>query len=146
MLNESYKNGLINATTGRILLCCGSRVQLYTLNGALLVDQLVGASETDSVAGASFFEPHGDEWLGRELIFTGHARGVVNIWSVEVHPQHGRWYLRHAHRLLHPRLTLGDDAAAITCILPLPSKVYTGDEDGRVVSLFLSITISIDSL
>ena len=99
------------------------------------MDQLVGASGADPVTGASFFEPQGDEWLGRELIFTGHARGVVNILSVEVHPQHGRWHLRLVHRLIHPRLVSGDDAAAITCILPLPGRVYTGDEDGRVVSL-----------
>lgn len=41
-------------------------------------------------------------------------------------------HLKSMHHLDHVGYNIG---AAMTCILPLAQRVYTGDEDGRVVSV-----------
>ena len=46
----------------------------------------------------------------------------------------GRFSLEHIKRMDHLDVTGSNTHAAITAVLPLPQTVYTGDEDGRVVS------------
>ncbi|KAF2454179.1 hypothetical protein BDY21DRAFT_354308 [Lineolata rhizophorae] len=148
----------INSVSGHVALCCGAHVRLYTLNGALLLDQnvcdegLATSSASggnggnggpaadvvgdDYVASCAFYEGIGNEWLERELLFTGHRRGVVKIWSVEA-DERGRWRLVLVKRL-HSVDTNREDganyAAAVSCILPTAQVLYTGDDEGRVVS------------
>jgi len=153
----------INDATGDIMICCGQNVLLYTLNGELILDQNVcvlpnasppansnksagsganGGWEDDFVHSCAFYEGSGgNEWLENQLVFTGHKRGVVNIWRKTVDDRAGRWVLQHMRRLDHvnPKSETGVNVeAAITCIAPLPTLVYTGDEDGRVVSIPLA--------
>lgn len=127
----------INDATGEILLCSGPNVVLYTLNGDLLLDQNVcGGGPEDSVQSCAFYEGAGNEWLENYLVFTGHRRGRVNIWRKVVGPL-GRWVLELVRQLDHvdPKSETGANVdAAITCIAPMPQMVYTGDDDGRVVS------------
>ena len=52
---------------------------LYTLNGALLLEQAACDSADDSVLTCVFYESVNNEWLERDLLFTGHKRGVVNV-------------------------------------------------------------------
>ena len=54
-------------------------MSLYTLNGALLVEQRAGESTDDPILTCEFYEGVNDEWLERELLFTGHKGGVVNV-------------------------------------------------------------------
>lgn len=68
----------VSNTTGHILLCCGAWVALYTLNGELLVRQRVCEDE-DATLCCAFYEGLKNEWVERELVFTGHGRGVVNV-------------------------------------------------------------------
>lgn len=147
----------INDATGDVMLCCGQNVLLYTLNGELIIDQNVccagdptgagagaGGSTTaapamdDYVHSCAFYEGSGgSEWLENQLIFTGHKRGTVNVWRKAVDGKTGRWVLEPVRRLDHvnPKSETGANVeAAITCIAPLPALVYTGDDDGRVVS------------
>lgn len=72
----------INDVSGDILLCCGRWVMLYTLNGDLILSQNVCLSTEvdDYVFSCAFYEGSGNEWLEQDLIFTGHRRGVVNVW------------------------------------------------------------------
>jgi hypothetical protein len=82
-----------------------------------------------------FYEGDQNEWLGRELVLTGHSRGVVNIWSKVI--RSGRFELELIRQLHHTdssRDTGANISTGISCILPLPHVVYTGDEAGRVVS------------
>lgn len=138
----------ISNVSGHILICQGPNVLLYTLNGHLLLKQNVCDSDSDPDSDSdcnnaeegdllccAFYEGAGNEWLERELLFTGHGNGVVNVWALTVLGD-GAWYL-----LLVKRLSHGEDfggggggngGAAITAILPMPHGVYTGDEEGRV--------------
>lgn len=126
----------INDVTGDIAVCRGNCISLYTLNGALLLRQDIYESADDHILSCVFYEGVSDEWLERELLFTGHRRGVVNIWSKTIHE--GRFELELIRQLHHtdPSRDTGENiTAGISCILALPQVVYTGDEVGRVVSL-----------
>lgn len=71
----------INNVTGHIVLACGSRLIIATLNGKVLLDQDVctGEEDGDSITAVAVYEGVGNEWCARELIFTGHRRGVVKV-------------------------------------------------------------------
>lgn len=61
------------------MVCRGKRVTLYSLNGSLLIDQVICDSDDDFIMSCAFYEGESNEWLERELLFTGHKRGVVNV-------------------------------------------------------------------
>ena len=124
----------VSNVSGHVLLCQGQDVLLYTLNGRLLVRQKVCESQNDRMTCCAFYEGAGNEWLERELIFTGHTYGVVNVWTLTT-LVNGAWYLQLVKRLNHTdasREDGGNTSASITAILAMPQAVYTGDEDGRV--------------
>ena len=53
-----------------------------------------------------------------------------------------KWSANLINVLNHGDPSYPTQAAPITCILPMPHNVYTGDEDGRVVrSSFLALDI-----
>jgi beige protein homolog 1 len=125
----------INEISGEIMLCSGPNVVLYTINGTLILDQNVCAEQDDYIQACAFYEGAGNEWLENYLVFTGHRRGRVNVWRKVV--MNGRWVLEFMRRLDHvdPKSESGANVeAGITCITPMPQCVYTGDDDGRVVS------------
>jgi hypothetical protein len=128
----------INDVSGDIMLCRGQKVALYTLNGELLIDQNVCTDHDDWISSCAFYEGTGNEWLESSLVFTGQRRGVVNVWKKVVGKGDGKWKLELVKRLDHvdsKREERGNVEAAITCVTPMPQAVYTGDEDGRVVSI-----------
>ncbi|KAJ5649607.1 uncharacterized protein N7484_003330 [Penicillium longicatenatum] len=123
----------INDVTGDIIVCRGNRITMYTLNGDVLVDQPVCESSEDHVLSCVFYEGVQNEWLERELVLTGHSRGVVNIWAKNIHD--GLFELeliRQLHHTDNSRDNGANISAGISCILALPQVVYTGDEAGRV--------------
>ncbi|KAL1627864.1 Beige protein-like 1 [Diplodia seriata] len=127
----------INNVNGHVMLCTGPRLLLYTLNGRLLLDQDVcdTIDPDDVVYSCGFYEGVGNEWLEKELIVTGHRRGVVNVWQRTLEPGTGEWILEIVKRLNHVdpvREDGGNYPGAITCILPMAQTVYTGDDDGKV--------------
>ncbi|KAI9772725.1 MAG: hypothetical protein M1840_000320 [Geoglossum simile] len=129
----------INDVTGNIMLCRGQRVTLYTLNGQLLLDQSVCDTNEDYVVSCAFYEGTGNEWLERDILFTGHKRGIVNIWNKRIH--NGEFQLEHIKRLNHVDQFHNEGvnvSCSMTYILPMAQVVYTGDENGRVVSLLSS--------
>ena len=54
-------------------------MSLYDLNGRMMLEQVVCEGNDDCIASCAFYEGNGDEWLERDIIFTGHRRGVVNV-------------------------------------------------------------------
>lgn len=71
----------INNATGHIVLACGPRLLVTTLNGKLLMEQdvCIGDEEMGDITALAVYEGVGNEWCERELIFTGHRRGVVKV-------------------------------------------------------------------
>lgn len=148
----------INDVTGDVMLGAGQNILLYTLNGEPILDQNVclgataaaaahhnepaaAAAAENFVHACAFYEGStgGSEWLENQLVFTGHRRGVVNVWRKTVGERTGKWMLEFVRRLDHVNLkseTGANVEAPITCVAPLAGLVYTGDDDGRVVSLF----------
>jgi len=57
--------------------------------------------------------------------------GDRQIWNMAIHE--GKFHLDHVKRLNHMDPAGFNFSAAITCTLPMPLVLYTGDEDGRVV-------------
>ncbi|KAI1996119.1 beige protein-like 1 [Ophidiomyces ophidiicola] len=130
---EAVDHARINDATGNIMICRGNRLSLFTLNGTLLLEQIICDQNEDSVLSCAFYEGVSNEWIERELIFTGHRRGLVNIWSKTI--RNGRFELDLIRQLHHVDQARGDgpvSTAGITCILPMAQVVYTGDEAGRV--------------
>lgn len=171
----------INDCTGDVLLCRGQTVTIFTLNGELVLEQNVcegggygDGGGSDFVSACAWYEGAGNEWVEAELVFTGHRRGVVNVWKKTTASSRqsqttgwannnhgggegqGKWHLE-----LVKRLETGDGRngqgtamgsggnggnggrgageASVTCIRPMAQCLYTGDEDGRVVSFLLSL-------
>lgn len=69
----------VSDVNGDIALCTGPTVQLYTLNGELILSQNLCEVADDQIVSCAFYEGSGNEWLVRELLLTGHKRGVVNV-------------------------------------------------------------------
>ncbi|KAI6781909.1 Beige protein-like protein [Emericellopsis cladophorae] len=133
---RAVEDAKINNVTGEIMLCSGPNVLLYTLNGSLILDMNVCTDPEDYVHSCAFYEGAGNEWLEDQLVFTGHRKGRVNIWRKSI--KGGKWTLEFLRRLDHvdPKSDKGGSTeAGITCISPMPTCVYTGDDDGRVVGI-----------
>ena len=62
-----------------IMLCRGSDVSIWTLNGDLFFEQAMFVEGEDQIYSCAFYEGSGSEYLERNLIFTGQRRGVVNV-------------------------------------------------------------------
>jgi len=124
----------VNDVSGEILLCAGQTATIFTINGAILLRQNICESSEDAIVSCAFYEGFGNEWLERELVFTGHKRGIVNIWQKRI-GKLGGFELLHVKRLQHVNQFQSEIVvqAAITEVLPMPAAVYTGDEMGRVV-------------
>ncbi len=137
-LSRTVECASINDISGEIMLCSGPNVVLYTLNGDLILDQNVCGNEVhdDYVQSCAFYEGANNEWLENYLVFTGHRKGRVHVWR-KVVAKNGRWTLEFLRRLDHvdPKSESGANVdSAMTCITAMPQLVYTGDDDGRVVS------------
>lgn len=61
------------------MLCRGRTVSLFTLNGEKILDQDVCHEPDDTITACAFYEGSGNEYLERNLIFTGQRQGVVNV-------------------------------------------------------------------
>ncbi|KAI5362388.1 Putative BEACH domain, PH-like domain superfamily, PH-BEACH domain, BEACH domain superfamily protein [Septoria linicola] len=124
----------VSNVSGHILLCRGAKVSLYTLNGRLLVEQKICERDDEEILCCAFYEGQGNEYLQKELIFTGHANGVTNVWALTT-LNDGSWFLRQVKRLQHVDFMDAGSvtkAARITAIMPVARDVWTGDEEGNV--------------
>ncbi|PVI05394.1 beach-domain-containing protein [Periconia macrospinosa] len=155
----TVQSARINNVTGHIVLACGPRLIVTSLNGKVLLNKDVcGGEDEGDISAVAIYEGVGNEWCERELIFTGHRRGIVKIFHLTPFSQmqnmppttSDKWNLRLIQQLNHADTNLVDSStntntnsnyqAPITCILPLPHNVYTGDESGKVVrSSFLNL-------
>ncbi|KAI9880187.1 MAG: hypothetical protein M1823_006756, partial [Watsoniomyces obsoletus] len=122
-----------NDVTGNIILCHGGEISIYTINGGLLLRQESGDRYGEAILSCACYEGAGNEWLERDILFTGHRKGIVRVWSKII--REGKFELELVRQLNHTdssREDGGNVTAAISCILAMPQAVYTGDEDGKV--------------
>ena len=152
----------INDVTGLILLCRNREIHIYNINGSRLLSTPIDAGDPITSCAAYEGTSTGTEWIERDIIFTGHSNGIVRTWWLRVGDT--GWVLDCVRQLDHDgqrrpvssrggsgangasgasgdvnrvgRTKAGNVSSAITCILPMPQVVYTGDEHGRVVSFF----------
>ena len=68
----------VHDVDGTLMICRGALLSLYTLNGDPILEQNI-CTEDDIIESCAFYEGSGTEFLERNLIFTGHRRGVVNV-------------------------------------------------------------------
>ncbi|KAF8460336.1 hypothetical protein BDZ91DRAFT_739593 [Kalaharituber pfeilii] len=128
----------VNDISGDIMVCCGQEVQLYTLNGEIVLTQNVCDGGEDMIVSCAFYEGQGNEWLEKELVLTGHKRGVVKIWQKSISnlsSSSTKFCLTLLKTLQHLNQYQSDMNVvqpSITAILPMVSAVYTGDDAGRV--------------
>ena len=122
----------VHDADGTIALGREPSVALHTLNGAPLVEQNVCVEGDEAVTCLAFYEGVAAEHVEHTLLFTGHRRGAVNVWALSVHG--ASFALAHVKRMVHADAAGMVHGAAITCVLPRALTVYTGDDDGRVVS------------
>lgn len=57
----------------------GRVISLYTLNGQTILEHDVCVEGDDAVVSCAFYEGSGNEYLERDLIFTGQKKGVANV-------------------------------------------------------------------
>ena len=69
----------INDVTGNVVLCRGSEASLWSLNGDSLLTQEIPSDGDNRISSCAFYEGVGNEYLERQLVFTGHQRGIVNV-------------------------------------------------------------------
>lgn len=48
-----------------------------------MLDQPASETTDDYIVSCAFYEGANNEWLERELLFTGHKRGLVNVGTIE---------------------------------------------------------------
>ena len=85
---KSLSCARIHDVNGTIMICRGPDLSLFTLNGDPILEQSLGKEE-DNITSCAFYEGAGNEYLQRDLIFTGHRRGVVNVCQDLVVPFSG---------------------------------------------------------
>jgi WD40 repeat protein len=140
-LRTPVQHAKINSATGHIVLAVGPRLVVTTLNGTVLMDEDIcdGEEETEGITAIAVYEGAGNAWCERELIFTGHRRGIVKIFHLSpstipnpTTTPNTKWSLPLINVLAHADPMIDRAVGAVTCILPLEKSVYTGDEEGRV--------------
>jgi len=73
----------INDINGNIVLCSNKNMFVYTLNGRHLAEGVLSENDNHLVTSCELYQGvHGD-WSPYDLIFTGHARGLVKVCTLE---------------------------------------------------------------
>ncbi|CAG8486905.1 4172_t:CDS:10 [Ambispora leptoticha] len=133
----------INDTTGDIATCCGPTIRLWSINGDLLITK----SAVDPVLCCVFYEGKLNEWFERDVILTGHKKGVVKVWNktyVDGEKKVWKWCLEHRHTLKHENRIGVKFSADIVALFTSANQraLYCGDSVGKVHAWVLPDTKS----
>ncbi|EGC32207.1 hypothetical protein DICPUDRAFT_155867 [Dictyostelium purpureum] len=75
----------INDQTGDILVCSGTTINIYTINGELCISHKTSQITNDQITTCIWSK--GQEWLGENVFLTGHRDGKLKIWAMETRLQ-----------------------------------------------------------
>ncbi|KAK5575935.1 hypothetical protein RB653_007070 [Dictyostelium firmibasis] len=71
----------IHDTTGEIVVCSGTTISVYTVNGESLINFKTSQIANDQITCCIWSK--GPEWLGENVLLTGHRDGKVKVWGLE---------------------------------------------------------------
>ncbi|KAI9471034.1 MAG: WD40-repeat-containing domain protein [Benjaminiella poitrasii] len=136
----------INDTTGDIITCSGHILRVWTINGDLYLTKSTCPS-SESILSCIFYERRMTEWSNKDLIITGHKKGVVKFWFKQIENDKStgkyRWTLALAHQIHHKsRVNQSFDKSDIVCLYISNSKktLFTGSNQGQVYAFVLPDT------
>ncbi|KAH9262136.1 hypothetical protein BASA82_000814 [Batrachochytrium salamandrivorans] len=130
----------IHEGVGDILTCCETLLRLWNVNGELMLSKSISLTFLDPVMSCAFYEGRPSESFDSSIIFTGHKKGHVKIWSksfVDWSSEQGdgepayKWDLK-CIKTLEPHTS----PSAVT-LIRTPSSgrlLLIGDVSGRVTS------------
>ncbi|KAL9550165.1 hypothetical protein PS6_005689 [Mucor atramentarius] len=147
---DGHENGVqiirINDTTGDIITCSGHIIRVWTVNGDLYLTKSACPS-SESILSCIYYERKLTEWSSKDLIITGHRRGVVKFWlkHVEIDAKTGqhKWSLALVHELRHKSRVDGNlDTSDIVALSMSSSRktLFTGSKQGQVYGFVLPDT------
>ncbi|CEP07883.1 hypothetical protein [Parasitella parasitica] len=147
---DGHENGVkiisINDTTGDIITCSGHIIRVWTVNGDLYLTKSACPS-SESILSCMFYERKLTEWNSKDLIITGHRRGIVKFWlkQIRLDPKTGqsKWSLALVHEIHHEnRIDNSFDKSDIVALSVSSSKrtLFTGNRQGQVYSFVLPDT------
>ncbi|EFA78057.1 BEACH domain-containing protein [Heterostelium album PN500] len=129
----------VHDTTGDIVTCSGTTINIYTINGDLMLSYKTSQIIYDQIT--SVLWSKGPEWLNENVLITGHRDGKIKIWGLE-----SRLLPSIDNEPLSPlayknviilRATFHSPTAHTNSVTSIyltndQQKLYSGDIDGRV--------------
>ncbi|KAG1351442.1 hypothetical protein G6F62_002976 [Rhizopus arrhizus] len=136
----------VNDNSGDIMTCSAHTVRIWTINGDLYMTKSACPS-SESILSCIFYEQKLTEWNTRDLIITGHRKGIVKFWlkQIETDLKTGqqKWSLTLAHQIRHESRIDGNlDNSDIVDLAISSSKktLFTGNRHGKVYAFVLPDT------
>ncbi|KXS11307.1 beach-domain-containing protein [Gonapodya prolifera JEL478] len=134
----------MNESTGDIVVCSGTTIRVFTINGDLLLSKTTSPQSSDYIMCCAIYTS--DDERGGDCVITGHRKSGIRLWrvvpessrdssnSIGINPG-VRWELR-----LLRSLEYKVDSAPITCVSPSLSRRYllSGDAKGRLFAWTLA--------
>merc|ERR1712216_572865 len=70
----------VDPVTGEVVTCCGQCLYVWTVNGSLAAEKLVGESTSDLITAVCISD--GPDWADNKVIVTGHKDGSLRFWGM----------------------------------------------------------------
>eukprot|EP00762_Andalucia_godoyi_P001680 ANDGO_07160.mRNA.1 Protein SPIRRIG len=71
----------VHDLTGDVVVCAGTRIHVYTVNGDVVVEKTISERPKDSIRSLAI--TYAPEWVENNVIITGHRDGSIRFWSIQ---------------------------------------------------------------
>lgn len=115
----------INNVTGEIVSCAGTSVNVWSINGDLLISKRTSHAVADSITSCTV--SRGAQWIdSHNVIVTGHRNGGIRVWINAFVSQKRDLSLLWSAPVVH--------SAPITVLAVAADlkRMFSGDENGRI--------------
>ncbi|KAF2070943.1 hypothetical protein CYY_007734 [Polysphondylium violaceum] len=129
----------IHDTTGEIVTCSGTTISIYSINGVRILSHKTSQITSHDQITCCIWSK-GPEWLGENVLLTGHRDGKIKVWGIEsrlVQSETNKDQMVYKN-IIVLRSTFYNQSAHNSAITSIhltndQSKLYSGDIEGRVV-------------